>query len=156
MKHLKTYKIFESTMDDVNDIFMEMRDDGYNVRINKRYKSVYRISINRTDKSYGWDDEGNFNYEKPFKFSEIMEDIDRVIDMLIDTHGDTHVLICDEMRLYNPYEDKKLSRVFENHFDITWDMLKKEMSEDFGLDTLVNSLDLVLSFQAITNILDKL
>jgi len=97
MKHLKHRKIFESNIDDINYIFMEIRDDGYNVDINKTRKdNTQRITINRTYKNYGRDSDGIFNFEKPFMISEIIDVVERIIRI------NNQVSLYD-IKLYNKY-----------------------------------------------------
>ncbi len=148
MRYLKTYKIFEAidNIEDIEDIFHELRDEGYYVKIfphrqTKQNGSVltYRIEINKHhNNEYGYDEDNNFQFEKPFIFSEIIDVVDRSLSII----GDSYIVTCD-VELYNPYEDKKFNRVFKDRA-ITWDELNKEMRQDFGLATLVNSLELKL------------
>jgi len=45
MKHLKTYKIFESTepniKEDIKDIFLELEDGGFDVKVESRYLRTF-------------------------------------------------------------------------------------------------------------------
>jgi hypothetical protein len=145
MNHLKTYKLFESNIDDINDIFMELRDDGYNIRINrKKGDGVYSIIITKTDDKYGYDNDGNFNYEKPFIFSEILDDIDRFLST-----GNIEIS-CSDFTLYNKYEDRNLVRLLKSPKSLSgvvsysWVDFISILRKEFGLATLFNSIELVI------------
>lgn len=144
MNHLKTYKLFESNIDDINDIFMELRDGGYNIRINKKKgDGVYSIIIAKNGDISGYDDDGNFNYENPFMLPEIMDDIDRVLSLGIE-------IVCSDFTLYNKYEDRNLVRLLKSpksFFGIvsySWVDFTSTLRKEFGLATLFDNIELII------------
>jgi len=57
MKHIKTYKIFESLEQDVEDIFIELKDDGYDVEVDIRPQGLETVSIDVSrDDLFNWSD----------------------------------------------------------------------------------------------------
>jgi 4a-hydroxytetrahydrobiopterin dehydratase len=55
MKHIKTYKIFESLEGDVEDIFIELKDDGYSVEVDIRPQGLEMVTIDVSrDKLFNW------------------------------------------------------------------------------------------------------
>lgn len=57
MKHLKKYKLFESLEGDVEDIFIELKDDGYSVEVDIRPQGLEMVSIDVSrDKLFNWSD----------------------------------------------------------------------------------------------------
>ena len=57
MKHLKKYKLFESLEGDVEDIFIELKDDGYSVEVDIRPHGLETVSIDVSrDKLFNWSD----------------------------------------------------------------------------------------------------
>ena len=97
MKHLKTYKIFEYTFNDsqikeyLNDVFLELTDDGYEVDIEGMF---IRDEVRCFLKKYG---SSIFNEEQTgykinikggkSKISDIILPLDHVIGYLSDTLG---------------------------------------------------------------------
>jgi hypothetical protein len=75
MKHLKTYKIFESSEEEdimsfLNDIFLEL--DDFNVDINKLPNfNVYSVSIYKTEKQSYFSP----NKSNRFKLKDVLETI---------------------------------------------------------------------------------
>jgi len=57
MKYLKKYKIFESLEQDVEDIFLELKDDGYSVEVDIRPQNLEMVSIDVSrDRLFNWSD----------------------------------------------------------------------------------------------------
>ena len=57
MKYLKKYKLFESLEQDVEDIFLELKDDGYIVEVDIRPQSLEMVSIDVSrDNLFNWSD----------------------------------------------------------------------------------------------------
>jgi hypothetical protein len=64
MKHLQTYKIFESSDIDlklIEDMFIELKDDEFVVNIHKiktqgKDKEYLKIELSRDDNPFKWDD----------------------------------------------------------------------------------------------------
>jgi 4a-hydroxytetrahydrobiopterin dehydratase len=57
MKYLKKYKIFESLEQDVEDIFLELKDDGYDVEVDIRPQGLEMVSIDVSrDDLFNWSD----------------------------------------------------------------------------------------------------
>ena len=57
MKYLKKYKIFESLEQDVEDIFLELQDDGYSVEVDIRPQGLEMVSIDVSrDDLFNWSD----------------------------------------------------------------------------------------------------
>lgn len=79
MKYLKNYKIFEDisldVLKDIEDIFLELKDIGFDIIIKDNYEKDINVSIaihpNDTDLGV-------------FKFSEVSESVTRVIEYLKD------------------------------------------------------------------------
>ncbi len=137
MKHLKHRKIFESNIDDINYIFMEIRDDGYNVDINKTRKdNTQRITINRTYKNYGRDSDGIFNFEKPFMISEIIDVVERIIRI------NNQVSLYD-IKLYNKYANNKFNRLSKDK-KMTWKNFLSIINREFDLKTQIKEIVLLV------------
>jgi hypothetical protein len=85
MKHLKTYKIFESTFNDsqikeyLNDVFLELTDDGYEVDIEGMF---IRDEVSEEQTGYKINIKGGKS-----KISDIILPLDHVIGYLSDTLG---------------------------------------------------------------------
>jgi hypothetical protein len=78
MKHLKSYKIFESIDNfllDCGDILLELKDNGFDVqfRIKNDTDLLAEINISKRDES---------NMNNPYNFGEISETIFRLNDFL--------------------------------------------------------------------------
>jgi len=57
MKYLKKYKLFESLEQDVEDIFLELKDDGYDVEVDIRPQGLEMVSIDVSrDDLFNWSD----------------------------------------------------------------------------------------------------
>ena len=57
MKYLKKYKLFESLEQDVEDIFLELKDDGYSVEVDIRPQDLEMVSIDVSrDDLFNWSD----------------------------------------------------------------------------------------------------
>ncbi len=57
MKYLKKYKLFESLEQDVEDIFLELKDDGYSVEVDIRPQNLEMVSIDVSrDRLFNWSD----------------------------------------------------------------------------------------------------
>ena len=57
MKYLKKYKLFESLEQDVEDIFLELKDDGYDVEVDIRPQGLETVSIDVSrDDLFNWSD----------------------------------------------------------------------------------------------------
>ena len=57
MKYLKKYKLFESLEQDVEDIFLELKDDGYSVEVDIRPQGLEMVSIDVSrDNLFNWSD----------------------------------------------------------------------------------------------------
>ena len=57
MKYIKKYKLFESLEGDVEDIFLELKDDGYDVEVDIRPQALEMVSIDVSrDKLFNWSD----------------------------------------------------------------------------------------------------
>jgi len=57
MKYLKKYKLFESLEQDVEDIFLELKDDGYDVEVDIRPQGLETVSIDVSrDRLFNWSD----------------------------------------------------------------------------------------------------
>ena len=57
MKYLKKYKLFESLEVDVEDIFIELKDDGYSVEVDIRPQGLEMVTIDVSrDKLFNWSD----------------------------------------------------------------------------------------------------
>jgi 4a-hydroxytetrahydrobiopterin dehydratase len=57
MKYLKKYKLFESLEQDVEDIFLELKDDGYDVEVDIRPQNLEMVSIDVSrDDLFNWSD----------------------------------------------------------------------------------------------------
>jgi 4a-hydroxytetrahydrobiopterin dehydratase len=57
MKYLKKYKLFESLEVDVEDIFIELKDDGYDVEVDIRPQGLEMVTIDVSrDKLFNWSD----------------------------------------------------------------------------------------------------
>jgi 4a-hydroxytetrahydrobiopterin dehydratase len=57
MKYLKKYKLFESLEQDVEDIFLELKDDGYSVEVDIRPQGLEMVSIDVSrDDLFNWSD----------------------------------------------------------------------------------------------------
>jgi len=57
MKYLKKYKLFESLEQDVEDIFLELKDDGYSVEVDIRPQGLEMVSIDVSrDRLFNWSD----------------------------------------------------------------------------------------------------
>ena len=55
MKYIKKYKLFESLEGDVEDIFIELKDDGYSVEVDIRPQGLEIVSIDVSrDKLFNW------------------------------------------------------------------------------------------------------
>ena len=88
MKHLKTYKVFESDDFDIEEIikelFFELQDEGFDVTVETNYSSASRdkvFSYNVMIKKY-WTDEGNMltqyeleNYGPTFILRDVLDSI---------------------------------------------------------------------------------
>ena len=114
MKHLKTYKIFESTKDDLRDILLELEDIGYKVRHNDDILYAYtgEPSKGPTTKAIWVKD----HYENPSEFiglpwSELKEYALRIKDYL----GDKYLTFMWRDTAYNqvpkenPYKTVELN-----------------------------------------------
>jgi hypothetical protein len=88
MKHLKTYKIFESTFNDsqireyLNDVFLELTDDGYKVDIEGMFMLRNLHEVNEEQTGYKINIKGGLS-----KISDIILPLDHVIGYLSDTFG---------------------------------------------------------------------
>jgi len=57
MKYLKKYKLFESLEQDVEDVFLELKDDGYEVDVDIRPQGLEMVSIDVSrDRLFNWSD----------------------------------------------------------------------------------------------------
>jgi hypothetical protein len=88
MKHIKTYKIFESddfdVEENIKELFLELQDEGFVVKVEPNYSSTSRdkvFSYNVMIKKY-WTDEGNMltqyeleNYGPQFKLRDVLDSI---------------------------------------------------------------------------------
>jgi hypothetical protein len=88
MKHLKTYKIFESEDFDIEknikELFLELEDEGFVIKVEPNYSSASRdkvFSYNVTIKKY-WSDENNMltqyeleNYGPTFILRDVLDSI---------------------------------------------------------------------------------
>ena len=55
MKYLKKYKLFESLEQDVEDVFLELKDDGYEVDVDIRPQGLEMVSIDVSrDELFNW------------------------------------------------------------------------------------------------------
>jgi hypothetical protein len=85
MKHLKTYKIFESIFNDsqireyLNDVFLDLTDDGYEVDIEGMFIRDYQ---NEEQTGYKINIKGGLS-----KISDIILPLDHAIGYLSDTFG---------------------------------------------------------------------
>ena len=83
MKHLKTYKIFESTFNDsqikeyLNDVFLELTDDGYEVDIEGMF---IRDEVREEQTGYKINIKGGKS-----KISDIILPLDHAIEYILDT-----------------------------------------------------------------------
>ena len=93
MKHLKTYKIFESDDTDIEEmikeLFFELQDEGFDVEVETNYSSAYKLG-NSKDKVFSynvmikkhWSDEENMlteyereNYGPQFVLRDVLDSI---------------------------------------------------------------------------------
>lgn len=88
MKHIKTYKVFESDDTDIEEtikeLFFELQDEGFDVKVETNYSSASRdkvFSYNVMIKKQ-WADEGNMltqyeleNYGPQFKLRDVLDSI---------------------------------------------------------------------------------
>ena len=72
MKHLKKYKLFESLERDVEDIFIELKDDGYSVEVDIRPQGLEMVSI-------------DVSRDKLFNWSDVKDYFERALDAIGDT-----------------------------------------------------------------------
>lgn len=57
MKYLKKYKLFESLEQDVEDVFLELKDGGYDVDVDIRPQGLEMVSIDVSrDELFNWSD----------------------------------------------------------------------------------------------------
>jgi len=116
---------------------MEIRDDGYNVDINKTRKdNTQRITINRTYKNYGRDSDGIFNFEKPFMISEIIDVVERIIRI------NNQVSLYD-IKLYNKYANNKFNRLSKDK-KMTWKNFLSIINREFDLKTQIKEIVLLV------------
>ena len=111
MKHLKTYKIFESTKDDLRDILLELEDIGYKVIHNDDILYAYtgEPSKGPTTKAIWVKD----HYENPSEFiglpwSELKEYALRIKDYLGDKYL-TFMWRDNQVPKENPYKTVELN-----------------------------------------------
>jgi hypothetical protein len=72
MKHLKTYKIFESNDNfllDCQDIFLELKDNGFDVQFNTSIPFCFEVNIKHS-------------HQYQYTFEEILETMLRLNDFL--------------------------------------------------------------------------
>ena len=93
MKHIKTYKIFESDDTDIEEmikeLFFELGDEGFDVEVETNYSSAYKLGTSK-DKVFSyyviikkqWADEENMltqyeleNYGPQFKLRDVLDSI---------------------------------------------------------------------------------
>jgi len=97
MKHIKTYKIFESESEDfdveenIKELFLELEDEGFDIKVEPNYSSDWHMSRNASrDKVFSynvmikkyWDDEDNMltqyeleNYGPTFILRDVLDSI---------------------------------------------------------------------------------
>ena len=123
MKHLKTYKIFESTFNDsqikeyLNDVFLELTDDGYEVDIEGMF---IRDEVREEQTGYKINIKGGKS-----KISDIILPLDHVIGYLSDTLGRYWIDIfrglnfirmenIDELENYKKYNSNNFEEIVIN------------------------------------------
>ena len=123
MKHLKTYKIFESTFNDsqikeyLNDVFLELTDDGYEVDIEGMF---IRDEVREEQTGYKINIKGGKS-----KISDIILPLDHVIGYLSDTLGIYWIDIfrglnfirmenIDELENYKKYNSNNFEEIVIN------------------------------------------
>jgi 4a-hydroxytetrahydrobiopterin dehydratase len=71
MKYLKKYKLFESLEQDVEDVFLELKDDGYEVDVDIRPQGLEMVSI-------------DVSRDELFKWSDVKDYFERSLDVIGD------------------------------------------------------------------------
>ena len=86
MKHLKSYKLFESidyTLEDIRDILLELSDKNFNVRVETNshhaFSQCIKVTISKDGGNFDFWTERNIGELTPFKFGLVKEYLIRVL-----------------------------------------------------------------------------
>ena len=75
MKHIKTYKIFESSesniKEDIKDIFLELEDAGFDVKVESRYLRTFNTEEDRKVHGHAF----HTGYNVKIKIASILGDV---------------------------------------------------------------------------------
>jgi len=115
MKHIKTYKIFESLEQDVEDIFIELKDDGYDVEVDIRPQGLEMFSI-------------GVSRDNLFNWSDVKDYFERTLDAIGDTWKLGKIVLNYYPQPLN-YRVKRLHLKSEKFSGSNWNYFRQFVSD---------------------------
>jgi 4a-hydroxytetrahydrobiopterin dehydratase len=125
MKYLKKYKLFESLEQDVEDIFLELKDDGYDVEVDIRPQGLEMVSI-------------DVSRDDLFNWSDVKDYFERCLDAIGDTWKLGKIVL-------NYYPQKGRHHMSQNFSGSAWNYFRHFVSNpDFVENNMIYEIAFIL------------
>ena len=125
MKYLKKYKLFESLEQDVEDIFLELKDDGYDVEVDIRPQGLEMVSI-------------DVSRDDLFNWSDVKDYFERCLDAIGDTWKLGKIVL-------NYYPQTNLHLKSEKFSGSNWNYFRQFVSDsEFVQNNMIYEIAFVL------------